>query len=131
MRHPFVSSLIAIILAVILAIATVAMGPMHGAATASDVRQASLTVGGAAPQICGDTTPGRAAKTDCVFCLWACGGVLPDIAGTVLFVPRFLAASFTARAENRAVRTVMDPARIQRPELLPWNWPRTAQRIAA
>lgn len=114
MRRLFGSPLVSIILAVTLAIATVAMGPMHGAATASDVRKAYLTVGGAAPQFCGDSAPGRVAKADCAFCLSACGSVLPDVADIVLVVPRFLTASVTARAENLTVRHVMDSARSQR-----------------
>lgn len=68
-------------------------------------------MGGAASDICGDMGHGQKAPAECVFCLSAGNTPLPEVARAALFLPRSVAASFTATAENLTVRSVLDPAR--------------------
>lgn len=113
MRRIVQSSLLSVILSVALAIASVAMGLSHGTSRAYDPEmEAFIAAGGLPADICNDidSAPHTAAM-DCVFCLSACGGVLPDFSQSVCAAPRIFAVRFTAAAENATPRLVRDPSR--------------------
>ena len=112
MRRAFGSSLLAVFVSLLLAIGSVAMGSMHGAVSASDAQMETFIASGSnASDICGDMGHGQKVGAECVFCLIAGNAALPEVARAVLHLPRPVAASFTANAENLTVRRVMDPAR--------------------
>ena len=116
MHRGFGSAFLSVIFSMIIAIASVGMGSMHGAVQASDAQmEAFVAAGGSPADICGDA--GHAPKTatmDCIFCLSAYGGVLPDVARSVQMLPHVVTASFTAAAENAAARMVRDSSRSPR-----------------
>jgi len=112
MRPALGTSLLAMLVSLLLALGSVAMGSMHGAVSAADAQmEAFVAMGGDASDICGDMGQGQRAGTQCDFCLIAGNAPLPAVARTMLHMPRSVAASFTDRAENLTTRSVMDPVR--------------------
>lgn len=105
------STLFSIILSVIFAFASAAMGPRHGAPAIPDAQlQAFITSGGTPSDICGGVDHGPTTASTCVFCLTPTEGILPASARVPLLAPRLYAANFTAEAENGTIKAVRDPA---------------------
>lgn len=112
MRRAPGSYLLAVLVSLLLALGSVAMGSMHGAVSASDAQmEAFIASGGDASDICGDIGHGQKAGMECDFCLIAGNAPLPGVARTIVHLPRSVAASLTDNAENLTTRSVMDPAR--------------------
>ncbi len=99
-----------ILLVVILAVSTAAIGFAHRTPTMKDQAAAVLTLAGFdIADICGDS--GGPGHDDCPACHLTGGTILPDPGLALSDAGLRLVAELAAPRESRVVRTVRDPAR--------------------
>lgn len=97
----------------LLTVALVATAFAHRIPNPSDIAiEAYVLAGGDISDICGDLrSDGKATHRDCPACHIFGSAMLPDAQQNIIHVDYVYVATVIAPRENRAVRSVLDPAR--------------------